>query len=266
MMEEQLLFKTKTGLAFPGVSGAAHYSIWSDLRTEYGLTAAQLCEAASFSQAMVIRFALGLSALGGQVFAIVDDCPSGWIAMAALRHLITAGAQGGIIIVPEVETLGADFELQVKPLQAMGADVCSLAEILQSGQTQNLVNACHNLICGTYKPSHAEPSENLIKLIEVLNDSRTPIHAVEVPPGIDPDSGKASSISLFASSTLSTGAPLAGLHTSSDYVGRHYLCDISCPTGLYKKHGADLSCLFAEQPVLQIFPVKNEENPVPEAA
>jgi hypothetical protein len=95
---------------------------------------------------------------------------------------------------------------------------------------------------------------NLAGIIGVLNEGRTPVHAVELPGGIDPNSGKALGTSLFASSTLSLGAPLAGLSAGRDRVGRHYVCDVSLSKDLFDRAGVPWSPIFAEQPVVQIFP------------
>ena len=261
-MEEQILFKTKTGLAFPGLSLESHKALWQELQDFYGLTTAQLCEAASFSMAMVVRFALGLSALGGRVFCIADDSPAGWVAMGTLRHLLTAGAQGGVIVIPSLEKVGAEFELQITPIHKMGAEICTMSELMATGQASEFVSSCHNLLLGSFNRTTEVPSPGLAGFIDVLNEASTPIHAVESPAGVDVDTGKPCGSPIFASSTLSIGAPYVGLHAGSDYTGRHYLCDISIPGALYKKFGPDLSQLFAEQPVLQIFPVKKEElNP-----
>jgi hypothetical protein len=60
---------------------------------------------------------------------------------------------------------------------------------------------------------------------------------------------------LFASSTLSLGLPLAGLSGGRDRVGRHYVCDVSFSKEIFARAGVAWTPLFAEQPVVQIFPV-----------
>lgn len=253
-MEDQILFKTKTGLAFTGLKVEAYRSIWQELQSSYGLTMPQICEAASYSMAMVLRYALGLSALGGRVYAVVDDTPSGWIALATLRHMVTAGAEGGVILIPAPDKCSPDIELQAAPLMKMGIEFIPLQMLLESNQTADLIASCHNLICGVFNTAAPSVSDQLSKLLEIMNEAQTPIHAIEVPPGLDADTGTASANALFASSTLSLGAPLIGLHKGQDYVGRHYLCDISIAADLYRTQGPDLTQLFAEQPVIQIFP------------
>jgi hypothetical protein len=58
---------------------------------------------------------------------------------------------------------------------------------------------------------------------------------------------------------LSLGAPLKGLNPGKNYVGRHYLCDISFSHAIYQKHGGDLSGFFSDQPVIQIYPLTTDE-------
>ncbi len=261
---EEAIFQTKNGVIFPGFLRAQLDTMFLELEDQYGLSAPQYCEAASYSMAMVVRYALGLSAEGGKVTGLIADTRAGWIALGTLRHLQNCGAAVHIVTFQAGSQSSPNFDLQLKPLLKGGAQVHDYQSNL--GLVSGLLTSSHNIICGLYD-SRVENKSNQGEIARTLNDLRTPIHCIECPVGLDVDSGDVGAEPLFASSTLSLGAPLAGLYRGHEYVGRHYLCDVSFAPQLYEQAGFDLSLLFAEQPVLQIYPkgqAPNNSTPKPD--
>ena len=244
-------FATKAGLPLNGVNLATINKLRAALQDEYGVTMPQVCEAASYSMAMVVRFALGLSASGGMTCGIVRDCLSGWVVAATLRHLVNAGADAQVILIPE-GAHSPNLTLQLKPLEAMGLPIYDWTPSPDQEDLISVIQSCHNTLVGLFDPLLPDWKPDLAPLISVLNEVPTPNHSVELPYGIDPDSGKANSTPLFSSSTLSLGAPLKGLVAGNEYAGRHYVCDISITKALYLSAGQDLCPLFSDQPVVQI--------------
>lgn len=245
------MFKTKSGITFPGIQPSQLVEIRKQLVESYEYSYPQLVEAASYSMAMVVRFALGLSAEGGRVACIFNDTLTGWVTLATVRHLINAGSQADLIYIGSQETTTDQLNLQLAPLGKMGCSVTLWSNEQESEAIADILSNCHNSLCGYYdltRPiSVFERSIN-----DLLNELNTPIYTVEAPPGIDPETGKSQGSPLYASCTLSLGAPLAGLVGGQDYIGRHYLCDISIPKELYAVAGLDLSQVFSDQPVQQI--------------
>jgi NAD(P)H-hydrate repair Nnr-like enzyme with NAD(P)H-hydrate epimerase domain len=253
-------FVTRNGQTFCGLSRASLQQLRLALHTEYGLLPCQLAEAASYSMAMVVRYALGLSAKDGRVCAIVGDHLSGHIALATLRHLVCAGATAHIVFaIPQGSAGTPELNLQLAPLEKMGiiADLYTGPQDIEN--LSALLSGCHNVLSGLFDLQAAQDgpeadSSYLDPIIMALNEHRIPVHSLEAPLGIDVDSGLARSPALFSSSTLSLAAPLIGLASAANYVGRHYLCDLSVAAELYQAFGANLAPLFSEQPVVQILP------------
>ena len=249
------LFRTETGYTFPGVPAHEFFAVLNELTSSYGLTMPQICEAASYSMAMVLRVALGLSADRAVVGALVNDSLSGWATLAAMRHLANAGSACKVIPVQLPQQPGDQYLLQIKPLEKIGAEITRWDSAQDNAVITDMVLDCHALFCGLSSPKSGD-TDFIQNIAGVLNEIKTPVHSVQCPMGIDPDSGARAAAALIASSTISLGLPLAGLHRAEDFVGRHYLCDISITRDLYLTTGENLTPLFAEQPVIQIFPVK----------
>jgi NAD(P)H-hydrate repair Nnr-like enzyme with NAD(P)H-hydrate epimerase domain len=248
------LFTTKSGQQLPGVSRGQLIGIRSQIVSEYGITTEQMVESASFCMAMVVRAALGFSAAEGNVTVFAGDNLSGYIALATARHLHVAGCSPLLVLV----NCGAhsdSFRHQLKPLDMMQLGICEWTPGGSDDDLRSLVTSSHNAILGICDVSTSlDELKDLNQLFVLLNDLPTPLHCIEYPAGVEVDNGTAIPDALYASSTLSLGAPLKGLNAAKEYVGRHYLCDISIPPQLYETVGIDPKVLFSDQPVTQIFP------------
>ena len=249
------VFKTKNGQELPSVTAATLVAMRRELHERYSITPTQVAEAAGYSMAMVVRYALGLSAREGQVCVMASDNLSGLVALATLRHLVNGGAAGAALVTGNPQMRSPELTAQLTPLAAMGVPIEELEPLFTGGYLERILADCHNVLWGASDIS-ANAVPHLAGIIGVLNEGRTPVHAVELPGGVDPDSGKPIGTALFASSTLSLGAPLAGLSAGRDRVGRHYVCDISLPKDAFDRAGVVWSPIFSEQPVVQIFPVE----------
>ena len=251
-------FKTKTGVEIPGFTSRQLAAMHEELRNSLHMNDSAVTEAASYSMAMVVRFALGLSASGGKVCALARDSIAGWVALAAIRHLVNAGSTAHVLFLPEDSGLSPEADRQLKALEALGVTLTDGGSPEQMDAFTAFLGEAHNILFGVYSPGR-EPEEFLLGICEVLNEDRIPVHCIECPPGLNPDTGAAVEGALYASSTLSLGAPLIGLNGGKDHVGRHYVCDISFSRSLYASQGCDLSALFSDQPVVQILPTKQDE-------
>lgn len=250
------LFFDKTGYRFAGVSERQLLDARESLKREYHIANVQIAEGASYSLAMVVRFALGLSATGGKVCIVVNDSLAGQVALACARHLCNAGSDPLVIPFCVVSNASPDLRQQLSTLNSMQVRMESVESL---AQLRGLLEHSHNLILGLFG-GNVHATFAMDDFVKLLNDDQTPIHCLEAPYGVNVDTGALDDEPLYASSTLSLGAPFKGLFTAHDYVGRHYVCDISLTKSLYKGMGDDLTVLFSDQPVVQIFPEKKEES------
>lgn len=258
---ERTYFETKSALRLPGCSVEELVGVWAQLGESFRLEPAQLVEACSYSMAMVARFALGQSASDGKVLVFASDSPAGWVALGAFRHLVNAGADGVVVVdreLSEIERL-PELARQIGILERLEVPIVDLAGLLADGAEKMLAH-CHMALYGLFsRERYAQAPASFATLHEVLNEAATPVHCVECPGGLNPDTGSAQTDVLYASSTLSLGLPLLGLHAGREFAGRHYVCDTSCPRSLVAEViGAEAAevypRIFGEQPVVQMSP------------
>ena len=97
---------------------------------------------------------------------------------------------------------------------------------------------------------HAAPRE----LIVAANQPASPIISLDVPSGLDADTGVAAGEAIRAAATLTLALPKIGLlrPAASDFIGQLYLGDISVPAGLYERLGLSVPQVFSEGSLVKI--------------
>lgn len=79
-----------------------------------------------------------------------------------------------------------------------------------------------------------EPRDNVARLIELANDSGVPILAVDLPSGLNADTGQASKVVIRAAEAVTFGLPKVGLASAigRELAGEVTVADISLPRAL----------------------------------
>lgn len=79
--------------------------------------------------------------------------------------------------------------------------------------------------------ARGEPRSPVREAIELINAARKPVLAIDIPSGLDSDTGQPASACIRADVTVTMGLPKAGLlqQAAIDYVGRLKIVDIGIP-------------------------------------
>src|SRR5262245_21924581 len=98
------------------------------------------------------------------------------------------------------------------------------------------------------------PREPIASLIRAANRADAPVIALDVPSGLDGDSGQAFDPTIRAATTLTLALPKAGLVRSvaREWVGDLYLADISVPVLVYQRLGVEPGSVFAASDVVPV--------------
>jgi NAD(P)H-hydrate epimerase len=96
------------------------------------------------------------------------------------------------------------------------------------------------------------PREPIASLIRAANRSNAPVIALDIPSGLDGDSGQAFDPTIRAATTLAL--PKAGLMqpAARDWVGDLYLADISVPAQVYQRLGLETGPIFAASDIVPV--------------
>lgn len=101
--------------------------------------------------------------------------------------------------------------------------------------------------------SKGKPYGQVARLIGLINKSKKSVIALDIPSGLNPDSGKHAGETIKAKATLTLALPKRGLvkKQAKPYVGKLYLADIKVPDEWYVKQGVK-GPLFVKDSIIRL--------------
>jgi NAD(P)H-hydrate epimerase len=212
---------------------------------EFGLGLELMMENAGRSLAVLAKGMLLDKHVGGRVCCPIGGGNNGGGGLVAARHLHNWGI--GVVLATAVSPSGMKEapKRQFEIVQRLGVPV------LDSGDELHGYSMLVDAILGYGQVG--PPRGPAASLIRRANASGTPILSLDIPSGLDPDSGKANEPCIKATATLTLALPKIGFLNPSAkaYLGRTYLADISIPSEVYKRFG-QRNPLFAGKTILQL--------------
>lgn len=151
--------------------------------------------------------------------------------LAIARHLINRGKEVKVYLL-----LGDDFsgdaQINYNILKSMGAEFFGIYDSLRIDLA--LCDCVVDAIFGT--GIKGEVKTPIREIIELVNESEKYVLSVDVPSGIDSDSGKIASVSIKAKKTVTFAAYKAGLllYPAADFAGEVVCADISIPSEVFE--------------------------------
>jgi NAD(P)H-hydrate epimerase len=213
---------------------------------EFGIQLLQMMENAGLGLADLVRRYLGEPLEGRRVAVLSGLGNNGGGGLTAARRLSAWGADVEVVLAAPAEEYRDVPALQLGILQQMRVPIQRFDGALPDHEI--LVDA----VIG-YSLEGA-PRGSARELIAAANGSSAPVISLDVPSGVDVDSGEAPGEAVRATATLTLALAKVGLLQSKAraYVGDLYLADISVPPDLYSKLGLSVPPLFAEGPLVMI--------------
>jgi len=216
---------------------------------DYRIELIQMLESAGRVLAHFVRdrFLAG-EPLGARVLVLCGTGNNGAGGLVGARRLHTLGADVRIVTSRPVERYLGVPEHQADIVGRMGIPITHIGELTPLGEFAAVVDAV--LGYGLEGP----PREGAGQLIELANELGPPIASLDVPSGLDVDSGTASGAVVRATATLALGLPKIGF-TRGDgpsCTGEVHVADIGIPPELYRGSGLgyDVGPLFAHREII----------------
>jgi len=205
---------------------------------KYAIPAAQLMETAGRMAAEEIASTLTLPSpsAGEGIVVCCGKGSNGGDGLVTARYLKQKGFPVSVFICParEDKPYPALVLQNLEKVRAAGvpvfeADGDSLAKSLSSAFV--VIDA----ILGT--GSKGRPQGIIRDMIQAIARAKKPVYALDIPSGIDPDTGYHSGAFISAEETLTFGLPKTGLLAkhAQRYVGRLKVLDIGYPPELVKE-------------------------------
>ncbi len=220
----------------PTVTAAQMTEVDRAATQDFGITILQMMEQAGSHLADVVRLELGGDLRGKRVVVAVGPGNNGGGGLVAARHLGNRGASVRVILARPALRMTDAARHQLATLIAMGSDCCVATYDLTDVDLETVLAEADMVVDAVlgYR-IHDAPHGEVERLIGFVIRSGRPVVSLDLPSGIDPDSGAAPGVAITARATLTLALPKPGLFRAAgaDRSGRIYLGDLGLPEALY---------------------------------
>jgi NAD(P)H-hydrate epimerase len=153
--------------------------------------------------------------------------------LASARHLHNRGADVEVILSCHRDELRELPAKQFQILEEMGLRTLRNSKDLEVSKYELIIDSLLGY------SQRGNPRGRVAELVTAANMSGKLILALDVPTGLNPDSGKPNNPCIRATHTLTLALPKKGLlaEDAKDYVGIVFVADISVPRKIYRELG-----------------------------
>ena len=187
-----------------------------------------LMENAGRGAAEIILGVLGAQRRVGPVAIVCGAGNNGGDGFVVARHLAIAGVELRVIFVGDEAKLTRDARTQRDAFAGTGGAVDDATPTAAELSTCTLVV---DALFGTGLSRELEGEAR--RAVEAINGAGQPVVALDLPSGIDADTGEVHGVAVKAAHTVTFGTRKIGLYTThgADHAGAVYLAHIGVPAG-----------------------------------
>jgi len=153
------------------------------------------------------------------------------------RHLLSAGKEVTTYILKNPADYRGDASTNLEALRKITKEVKKIGSSFSNYKKSDLIV---DAIFGTGLSTDIKGLPK--KIISKINSLRTPTISVDIPSGLDCDSGRPLGIAVKAASTVTFILPKTGItiYPGVDYTGKLFIADITTPKKLEEKIKSEL--------------------------
>lgn len=220
---------------------------------KYGIPSLQLMEKAGLGTAQVAAKMLG-EVKGKSVFIFCGKGNNGGDGFVAGMYLAKQKAKVKFFLLGKKTELKGDAQVNLKKALKMKLPIVEISDakkIPEKFECDLMIDA----IFGTGFKGEVGGLEK--EVIKKINESKIPVLAVDIPSGLDADTGKAKSICVQAHHTVTMGLPKIAqvFYPGKDFCGEVTIVDIGIPAEVTQAVNSDLN-LITEEEVRKLLPYR----------
>ncbi len=239
-MSERLrpLFSSDDGVRVPSVSVEEMREIDRIAVEDTGPALLQMMEHAGLNLALLAIEALGADWRRKRVVVLAGMGGNGGGGICAARHLANRGID--VLVVTTQAPARADGAA-AQQLMALGeapARVIPFSDAFDVAEADLVIDA----VVG-YSLNGA-PRGPVMALIRAAQAATAPVISLDIPSGLDADSGEAPGVAVQPRTTLTLALPKLGLREEN--AGELWLADLGIPPGVFARAGLSFESPFGE--------------------
>ncbi len=228
---------------------------------DFGIPGMVLMENAAFGVVREVRKILG-DIPGKRVAVLAGKGNNGGDAFAVARHLFNMGACTNVYVFSKLADIGGDAKTNLDILVKMGIEINEVTKDEKVDEIKAGVKWAEVVVDGLLGTGlKGEVKGVMASIIELVNNCSVPVVAVDIPSGVNGETGKVSKACIRARTTVTFTFPKLGqlIHPGCEYVGNLEVVDIGIPkaavdTTRIKSHLIDLEY------VTKLLPKRREDS------
>ncbi len=214
---------------------------------QYGIPGAVLMENAG---RRIAKEAVKLSGGGGKPMVLIaGKGNNGGDVMVAARHLFNNNVPIRMFLLGKPEDLKGDAGINAGILTRMGIPIETLASAEDLASLGQALKWGHVVVDGIFGTGFRGEVEGLpLEVIRAVNQSGCTVVSMDIPSGMDGETGRICGECIRASITVTFGFPKAGFfqYPGAGCAGRLVVADISIPRCIAPESGPDMTLLTGE--------------------
>lgn len=232
-------------ISVPTVTRAQMAEIDRLMIENYGITILQMMENAGKSLAELSRSLLSGDLGKASILVVCGGGNNGGGGMAAARHLHNWGAVVTVAQAVDFQSLKDAPKHQLRILEKMGVNI---ERELPDRKFDLIIDA---LVGYGLRGS---PEGIYAQWIEWINHQASQKIALDIPSGLDADTGYAPGECISADATFTLALPKIGLtkENAKKFAGDLYLADISVPLSIINRFKKNAQYLFSKNAILKL--------------
>jgi NAD(P)H-hydrate epimerase len=222
---------------------------------EFGIDLLQMMEQAGSHLAELVRAEVGGDLRHRRVIVAVGPGNNGGGGLVAARHLANRGASVRVILARPVNRLTEAGLHQLATLLEMAIDCCVAIYDVPDEELDRELAAADAIVDAVLGYRAAGPPHDGVGwLVDRVARAAAPVISLDLPSGMDPDTGDAAGGAVRATATLTLALPKPGLfsETGREFAGRVHLGDIGLPAALYRRLGVEPGTPFAAGRIVRL--------------
>ena len=192
-----------------------------------------LMENAGRGAADVIARELGLArGSGARIVVVCGAGNNGGDGFVVARRLLTLGAEPVVYLLVKAERLSGDALSNYHSFLGVGGKVVELLEPNQLSVLSAAIEPARAVVDAVFGTGLDRPVSGIFRYaIEFMNGASCPIFALDLPSGLDADTGGVLGVAVRAGTTITFAHAKLGLMTASGshHAGRLHTVDIGVP-------------------------------------
>jgi NAD(P)H-hydrate epimerase len=214
---------------------------------EFGVSTLLLMEAAGRGVVSAARHLVG--ARPARVVIVAGKGNNGGDGLVAGRLLHAEGWSVTVVLLARDADVSGDAAVNLDRARRAGVDLVNLDSTAVPA-LRGLLAGADLIVDGLFGTGFRGPAVGLAaKAIEAINGSGRPVLAVDIPSGVQGDTGAVDGLAVRATATVAMGLPKVGLVLApgAEYTGRIWVAEIGHPARLLESARVRMSLVTQER-------------------